>query len=89
MSDLLNVPSKYHCPACQREVYLRRRKTCEFCGAELPESVRLSEDEREIVDEQMRELHERRDRDRAQEEEKERERRRRDDGGATFIGFQG
>jgi len=87
MSDLLRVPGKYHCTVCQREVYLRRRKTCEFCGAELPESVRLSEDEREIVDEQMRALRDRRERDRAEEEEKERERRRRDDGGAASIAF--
>jgi hypothetical protein len=87
VSDLLKVPGKYHCPACGREVYLRRRKTCEFCGAELPESVQLSEDEREIVDEQMRELHDRRARDRAEEEEKKRERRRRDDGGSALISF--
>jgi len=26
----------YHCPSCQRVLYDRRRKTCGFCGAELP-----------------------------------------------------
>jgi len=25
MGDILKVPGKFHCPACQREVYLRRR----------------------------------------------------------------
>ncbi len=32
----------FHCPSCGREVYIRRRKRCEFCGAEMPLSLRLS-----------------------------------------------
>ncbi|MFI5380532.1 MAG: hypothetical protein ACHRHE_14645 [Tepidisphaerales bacterium] len=32
----------FHCPSCGREVYNRRRKNCEFCGSELPPSLRLS-----------------------------------------------
>ena len=26
----------YHCPSCHGVLYDRRRKTCGFCGAELP-----------------------------------------------------
>jgi hypothetical protein len=33
----------FHCPSCGREVYNRRRKKCEFCGSELPPSLRLSD----------------------------------------------
>ena len=33
----------FHCPSCGREIYYRRRKNCEFCGTELPPSLRLSE----------------------------------------------
>ena len=85
MSDILPLPSKYHCPACGREIYLRRRATCEFCGKALPESMRLSPDELEAVDQEMKELHERRERDRKKEEEKQRERRKaQDSSGAAF-----
>lgn len=86
MSDLLPVPSKYHCPSCQREIYLRRRKTCEFCGKPLPDSVRLSPDELEAVDTEMKELRERRERDKENEEEAKRQKRRRDsDGNASLY----
>lgn len=89
MSDLLPLPSKYHCPACGREIYLRRRVTCEFCGKPLPESMRLSADELEAVDEQLRELRERRERDKERDEEEKREQRRRTggDAGTYGVGF--
>ncbi len=87
MSDLLPLPSKYHCPACGREIYLRRRVTCEFCGKPLLESMRLSADELEVVDEQMRELRERRERDKEREEEDKRENQRRASGDTgTYMG---
>ncbi len=48
------LESRYHltvrlaamnCPHCHRLLYSRRRKTCGYCGGELPDEVRLSEDE--------------------------------------------
>jgi hypothetical protein len=87
VSDILPLPSKYHCPACGREIYLRRRATCEFCGKALPESMRLSPDELEAVDQEMKEMHERRERDKEREEAAKRETRRRQDGDAgAYIG---
>jgi len=38
------------CPACQRIVYNRRLATCEWCAAPLPEGIRLSDDERQRLD---------------------------------------
>jgi ferredoxin-thioredoxin reductase catalytic subunit len=32
-----------HCPCCGREVDIRQQKSCQFCGSELPPSLRLSE----------------------------------------------
>ena len=72
MSDLLKIPSKYHCPACEREIYTRRRKTCEFCGAALPEEVRLSPEEIAAVDQEIAEIHARRELAREKEEEERR-----------------
>jgi hypothetical protein len=79
---LLNVPGKFHCPACRREVYTRRRKTCEFCGAELPEAVRLSPEEIDWVDDEIEVMRQRRERDR----EKAEEERRKNDSGSAGLG---
>ena len=32
----------FQCVQCRRPLYNRRRKTCEFCGAAVPERLRLS-----------------------------------------------
>jgi ribosomal protein L37E len=32
----------FKCVSCEKPLYNRRRKTCEFCGAAIPESLRLS-----------------------------------------------
>jgi hypothetical protein len=85
MSDILPLPSKYHCPACQREIYLRRRATCEFCGEALPESVRLSPEELAAIDKEMEEMRARRERDRKKEEE--RKRKRSSDDGGAYVAF--
>ena len=41
----------FQCPKCKRKIYNRRRTTCEFCGAALPDSVRLSPVQEKFLDE--------------------------------------
>jgi len=81
MSTLQPQPGKYQCPACQREIYSRKRQTCEFCGAELPEEMRLSEEEVEVMEKEIEEIHERHEQDREEEEEW----RRKDSGGTLPV----
>lgn len=33
---------KYVCPACKRELLSRRHKHCQYCGAEIPDSLLYS-----------------------------------------------
>lgn len=33
----------FRCPKCGRPLYNRRRKTCEFCGTEIPAALRLTD----------------------------------------------
>jgi transcription elongation factor Elf1 len=72
VSKLLPRPGKYECPACQREIYSRKRRTCEFCGAELPEEMRLSTEEIEVMEKEIEEIQAGHEQERErQEEEKE------------------
>jgi hypothetical protein len=61
------------CPACSRILYDRRRKTCGYCGATIPESLLLMPEERERHEHEKQLLEKQRleDRNKA---EKERER---------------
>jgi hypothetical protein len=40
----------FKCKNCGRPLYNRRRKTCEFCGRDIPESDRLSVAQMRFVD---------------------------------------
>jgi hypothetical protein len=69
MKEMLKPHGEHRCPTCQREIYSRRRTTCEFCGAELPEEIRLSPEEIQAVKEEIREIHDRHERAKEEEEE--------------------
>lgn len=43
--------SEFRCPACEFRVFNRRLSHCERCGAELPASVRFSEEDLRRLDE--------------------------------------
>ncbi len=40
----------FRCPKCGRPLYNRRRKTCEFCGTEIPAALRLTDRQIAFVD---------------------------------------
>jgi hypothetical protein len=50
----------YHCPTCQRIIYNRRLAQCEFCGADIPASLRFSAAEIATLDRKLAESAERR-----------------------------
>lgn len=60
-----------HCPACQRLIYTRRRKDCEWCGKALPEELLLTKEEIAAIDAELARI-ERERLDRRAQEEKER-----------------
>lgn len=43
---------KFVCHQCQRTIFNRRLAHCEFCGADIPEELRLSEDEKKALESQ-------------------------------------
>ncbi|MES2438817.1 MAG: hypothetical protein V4584_07115 [Verrucomicrobiota bacterium] len=66
-----------NCPFCKRLLYSRQHKNCGYCGQELPERFRLSEEEIEEIKAENRAIEERRAFAKA-EEAAEAERKRRD-----------
>lgn len=48
----------FKCPECDRSIHNRRKPLCEFCGAELPAELLLSDEEREKVDREHDETYE-------------------------------
>jgi hypothetical protein len=42
----------YHCPACDGVLYDRRRSTCGFCGATLPDELLFTPEQRETLQKQ-------------------------------------
>lgn len=40
----------FACPTCHRPLHNRRRPACGFCGARIPESLRLSAQKRQFLD---------------------------------------
>ena len=50
------------CPECDRVIYNRRLAACEFCGADIPEHLRLSPDEIASIDEWKKHVEDRSDR---------------------------
>jgi hypothetical protein len=62
----------YHCPTCQRIIFNRRLAQCEFCGADIPNSLRFSAAEIAALDRKMAESAQRqKQRELEQEEENE------------------
>jgi hypothetical protein len=66
------------CPKCNGVVYDRRRKTCGFCGAELPAEMLFSAEEIEVLNRKEAEAEERRLKRKAIDDAEEKERRERD-----------
>jgi ribosomal protein L37AE/L43A len=54
----VTMKSKYTCPKCKRLMYTRQSRKCQFCGAELPEDLLLSEEEIEKNKKQRQRDHE-------------------------------
>jgi DNA-directed RNA polymerase subunit M/transcription elongation factor TFIIS len=73
----------YYCPKCDRVLYSRRLILCGFCGAEIPESLRLTPEKISQQDQELAEMEaaaqQRRDRA-AGEEKARREKARRSTG---------
>ncbi|MBE9398014.1 hypothetical protein IOQ59_12170 [Pontibacterium sp. N1Y112] len=42
---------QFKCPECNRAIYNRRVKTCEFCGYQFPVALLYSEDDKKRLDE--------------------------------------
>jgi ribosomal protein L37E len=40
----------FKCPSCARPLYNRRREKCEFCGATIPDALRLSASQRQFIE---------------------------------------
>jgi hypothetical protein len=40
----------FRCPACKKPLYNRRRDRCESCGSSVPEAHRLSQKQRQFLD---------------------------------------
>ena len=76
-----------NCPHCNRLIYSRRRKHCDFCGNELPPECLFSEDEIEELDRQRQLLAERRAAFKAKEEEEKKKQADGGDLGPTMMGF--
>ena len=68
----------YRCPSCQRIIFNRRLKNCDFCAAEIPDSLRFTPEEIAALDREMAELASRR-KQRDQEADKAEKERRADD----------
>ncbi len=69
-----------NCPSCNRLLYSRTRKTCGFCGAELPPEVLFSADEIAAIKAEQEAMAIRRAKDKAKDEE-DRKKRAAQDGG--------
>lgn len=80
---------EFHCPACHRLIYSRRRTDCEWCGQPLPEEMRLTAEEITAIDTELDRI----DRERAERRElDEKERKAQQEAmcrqaGAFSVGF--
>jgi hypothetical protein len=76
------------CPSCKRAVYSRKRTTCGYCGAVLPEEFHMSLDEIAAMQAEIAAIEHRRQAEKAK-EEKEKEEQQGSDGGfdgGIFLG---
>lgn len=69
-----------NCPFCKRLLYSRQHKECGYCGEELPEEFRLTEDEIEAMRAEKQAIEQRRmiakEKEDAEREERKRRARR-------------
>jgi predicted nucleic acid-binding Zn-ribbon protein len=79
---------RHKCPSCQRVLYNRRLKSCGFCGAAIPESLRFTPEETAALERKMADLDEQR-RQRQLAADKEQEEARRRESGDTGTDFTG
>lgn len=50
---LVVIAMRNHCPDCQRGLYNRRLAHCGLCGADIPESLRFTDEETAALDREM------------------------------------
>lgn len=75
------MKTEFKCPECKRPLASRRHKKCQYCGAELPESLLYTTAEIEAQNRERNELEKNRTvRNKARDEE---ERKKQDDGSAA------
>ena len=53
MSEDSNNPSAPKCPECNRTLQSKLVDTCLYCGAEVPEHLRLSDEEKAVIKKQQ------------------------------------
>jgi len=53
MSEDSNNPSAPKCPECNRTLQNKLVDTCLYCGAEVPEHLRLSDEEKAVIKKQQ------------------------------------
>jgi len=51
---------KFVCPSCDRPIYNRRIKQCEFCSATIPDDLLYSEEEVDNLNKQQEDSHKKR-----------------------------
>jgi hypothetical protein len=78
------MEAKFQCPKCERPIVSRRNQLCQYCGAELPESLLFTKAEIEALD---REWTEEQNQRTAQRKREEAERERDGGGDAGFVNF--
>ena len=74
----------YHCPTCQRTIFNRRLERCDFCGADIPASLRFTAEEMALRDKKMADSEERRKRREVEQEEEETRRAREQSSASDF-----
>jgi hypothetical protein len=76
---------KVHCPSCHKVLYSRRLKQCGFCGAEIPEELRFTEEEIAALDRRLAESAARRKENEREFDEREAKRQADSGSGAYFY----
>ena len=75
---------KVHCPSCDKVLYSRRLARCGFCGAEIPEALRFTEEEIAALDRRLAESAARQEENEREFEEREAKRRAETDSDSAF-----
>jgi hypothetical protein len=86
-SAVKNMEAQFQCPECKRPLASRRHKKCQYCGAELPESLLYTKSEIEALNREWEKSQAKRKADGKERDEE--ERKKQDDGGAAAAGMIG